>query len=142
MTPVSELVLEIRTFYNMLVERGEDLHAGSGVTLGMRAVLEVLDLRGAMTVPDLARDRRVTRQRIQALVNELLENKLVARRDNPASRRSPLIEVAAAGRRTLAAMQARELRLFRDAGLDVNATDLRRLTRRLQSLREQIEERG
>jgi DNA-binding MarR family transcriptional regulator len=56
----------------------------------------------------MARDRRVTRQRIQSLVDSLLTMELVDRRENARNRRSPLIELTAKGRRTIQSMRKRE----------------------------------
>src|SRR5690348_8726939 len=42
-----------------------------GVTAAMRAVLEALHERGAQTVPQIARSKKVTRQHIQALADKL-----------------------------------------------------------------------
>lgn len=49
------LINEVRVFYQSLVQMGESIHAGSNISLGMRAVLEYLDINGDTTVPDIAR---------------------------------------------------------------------------------------
>ena len=55
-----------------------------------------------------ARARRVTRQRIQTLVNSLQRSHLVKTTSNPASKRSPLITLTDAGSKTILAMRKRE----------------------------------
>ena len=81
--PASELIGEIRVFYNSLVRIGEALHGEADITLGARAVLEFLQNEGAQTVPRIADARRVTRQRIQSIVNELKGQRLVKSVNNP-----------------------------------------------------------
>ena len=90
--------------------------------MGMRAVLEYLDRNGDATVPHIARARRVTRQRIQALVNALMTQDLVEAIDNPASKRSPLITLTQTGATTILDMRKREAR-----EMPVDLSDIRLL---------------
>ena len=106
--PVEHLVNEVRLLYQSLIQLGDQIHAGSNISMGMRAVLEYLDRNGATTVPQMARARRVTRQRIQTLVNTLQQLDLVEALDNPASKRSPLIALTTAGSATIGQMRKRE----------------------------------
>jgi DNA-binding MarR family transcriptional regulator len=85
----------------------------------------------------MARARRVTRQRIQTLVNSLLSLDLLATRKNPASRRSPLIELTDTGRRTIRAMRRREADALR---LPLEARALRQAARTLAAVREAVEQ--
>ena len=101
MKPVEQLINEVRLLYQSLVQFGDAIHAGSNVSMGMRAVMEYLDRNGDATVPQVARARRVSRQRIQTLVNPLLERGLVESISNPASKRSPLITLTKTGAKTI-----------------------------------------
>ena len=103
-----QLINEVRLLYQSLIQIGEEIHQGSNISMGMRAVLEYLDRNGAVTVPQVARARRVTRQRIQTLVNALLAMNLVEHLPNPASRRSPLISLSTTGTATILDMRRRE----------------------------------
>lgn len=137
--PLESLINEVRLFYQSLVQIGDELHADLDISMGMRAVLEYLDRNGDTTVPDIARDRRVTRQRIQTLVNALLERGLVTTRDNPASRRSPLVTLTTAGAETIRAMRRRE-----GDALNVDMADrrIRSAEATLRMLREALERRS
>jgi DNA-binding MarR family transcriptional regulator len=108
MSDVDPLLDEVRLLWHRLVELGQGLHARESVSLGMRAVLEFLLVQGSATVPSIARSRGVTRQHIQALVNELLPRRLVALAPNPAHRRSPLVTLSRSGERAIRRMRARE----------------------------------
>lgn len=112
-THLEELLNEVRLLYQSMVQLGEEVHADSRISMGMRAVLEYLTREGDATVPHMARARRVTRQRMQTLVNALLDLSLVEKRENPESRRSYLITPTAAGRETMRQMRRREGRIFR-----------------------------
>jgi DNA-binding MarR family transcriptional regulator len=137
------LVREIRLSFFALKARAEALHADpAGLTAGHRGVLESLSEGGARTVPALARARPVSRQHIQVLVNRLLELGLVATRQNPASRRSPLIELTPAGRQRFRRMLARERAAFPDNDLPISETRLREAAETLRSLRGVLGEEG
>jgi DNA-binding MarR family transcriptional regulator len=102
------LVDEVRILQHRLVAVAEALHGEAGVTPPMRAVLEYLARRGSTAVPDIARSRGVTRQHIQAIVNDLEAAGLVERQANPAHARSALVELTPAGRHAITAVFARE----------------------------------
>ena len=134
--PVEHLINEVRLLYQSLIQLGDQIHAGSNISMGMRAVLEYLDRNGATTVPQMARTRRVTRQRIQTLVNALQQMDLVAARDNPASKRSPLITLTTAGSATIQQMRKREGELMQVPVADQKILDA---TATLAELRNALE---
>jgi len=77
-----------------------------------RAVLEFLSIHGPTTVPDIARQRGVSRQHIQTIVNELAEHGFTTLQPNPAHRRSHRIELTAAGTAVIDAVVERERSLL------------------------------
>jgi DNA-binding MarR family transcriptional regulator len=133
----NDLLSEIRVFYNALVVIGEKVHEDSDITLGGRAVLEYVLLNGPQTVPRVAEARRVTRQRIQSIVNELKEKKLVEAIKNPASQRSPLIQLSRKGTDLINSMHNREATILKDISLSNN--QLTTLTRQLRKVRTELE---
>lgn len=136
--PLDDLLDQVRLLWHVLVQAAERLHEGERVTLGMRAVLEFLARNGPAAVPEIARRRQVTRQHVQALVNDLLELRLVTLDDNPAHRRSALVRLAPEGRKTIDRMQRRERRFFDDLELDAKPGDLRRAAATLSAVREAL----
>jgi DNA-binding MarR family transcriptional regulator len=136
--PLDDLLDQVRLLWHVMVQAAERLHESERVTLGMRAVLEFLARNGPAPVPEIARRRQVTRQHVQALVNDLLELRLVALDDNPAHRRSALVRLAPEGRKTIDRMQRRERRLFDDLELDAKPDDLRRAAATLSAVREAL----
>ena len=129
---VSEFSNEVRLLYQTMVQFGELLHAGSNISLGMRAVLEYLDRESHATVPHIAQARHVTRQRIQTLVNALLAVELVSLLENPRSKRSPLIEITDAGRTIISQMKEHEAE---QVAVGVSQRRLAEATRTLKAVR-------
>ncbi|MEU4620814.1 MarR family winged helix-turn-helix transcriptional regulator [Actinoplanes sp. NPDC023801] len=82
---------------------------GDGLTVGMRAVLEMLAEQGPLTVPDIADRLDLARQGIQRHVNDLMALGCVESRPNPAHRRSVLIGTTTAGAALFARIRADEL---------------------------------
>ncbi len=58
---------------------------------GGAAILQLLNARGALTVPKIASARGTSRQNIQMVVNRLARKGWVELRPNPAHKRSPLV---------------------------------------------------
>ncbi|MEO9530266.1 MarR family transcriptional regulator [Roseibium sp.] len=103
-----EIIRLIRPVHRRLARAVEAKLEGTGITVGMRAVLEVLQEAGPMSVPDLGRMLFLARQQIQLLVNELEKRGLVDRRPNPAHKRSPLFAMTRAGEVGFGEIRARE----------------------------------
>ena len=112
------------------------------ITLGMRAILEFLSLNGPTSVPNIARSRRVTRQHIQVLVNDLLDEGCVELGANPAHKRSPLVRLTKRGEQTLARMSKRETAVFGDLEIGASDAQLDRTSRTLRRVREALEACG
>jgi len=136
--PVDELLDQVRLLWHVMVRAAEQLHEDEPITLGMRAVMEFLARNGPTAVPDVARGRHVTRQHIQALVNDLLELRLVALVDNPAHRRSALVRLTPEGQKGIERMKRRERQFFDALELKTRADDLRRATAVLSAVREAL----
>lgn len=136
---VGELVEEIYRTYFLFRQVDEGLHGTHETTEAERGPLFVLFGQGSMSVPALARLRTVTRQRMQQIVNRLADMKLVERRDNPASDRSPLYALTARGRKKVMAMLGKERKLFRGLSATVSERRLRTTLSVLREIREAVE---
>jgi len=77
------LTLAVRAAFNRLKALGDSLHGDLEVTTAMRAVMETLSASGAMTVPQIAKLKGVTRQHIQLLTDALCEAGLAVVKENP-----------------------------------------------------------
>ena len=122
---LEKLLNQVRLSYQNAVRIGDRIHADENVSMGMRAVLEFLFRSGPATVPDIARSRHVTRQAVQILANDLLQNRLIRQEDNPAHKRSSLLVLTNRGRELIERMRARESRLYCQAGESLDAGEIR-----------------
>ena len=111
-SPLYEVIWRTRRLFQRLGATGNELHEDSGITASQRAVLEFLSLHEPQTVPQMARERTVTRQHIQVIVNKLLERGLVESTTNPAHNRSSLIRMTSSGRQLFEVIKQREMKLL------------------------------
>ena len=132
------VIRHVRPLHRHLARAVEDRLEGTGVTVGMRAVLERLHDDGAQTVPQIARALLLPRQVVQRLVNAALELELVRAAPNPAHRRSSLIEPTPAGRVAFERIHAREAALLRDVAARMTRADIDACLRVIARLTEEF----
>ncbi|WP_204300787.1 MarR family winged helix-turn-helix transcriptional regulator [Actinoplanes campanulatus] len=111
------------------------------LTVGMRAVLEVLAEQGPLTVPVIGDRLDLARQGIQRHVNDLIDRGLAEPRPNPAHRRSVLIATTPAGAALFARIRAGELArlgtMAAECGIEEITTALRVLAALHRDIREE-----
>ncbi len=93
---------------------------GTGLTVRMRAILEMLHKHGDQTVPDLAARLQIQRQYVQLMVNETLGAGLTEQRPNPRHKRSRLLALTDQGRTMIQAIITRELALIQTIGSELD----------------------
>lgn len=140
--PLRQAILAVRRLFHVLAGTAERAQAGLGVTASMRAVLETLHLRGARTVPQVAREQGVSRQHVQVVVNGLLEAGLVECLDNPDHLRSPLLRLTAAGTRAFEAVRRHEARLLADLAKRIPGADLKVTLKTLNAMESWLNRQG
>ncbi len=134
--PLYRVIWRTRRLFQRIVAEFQPVPGGAPLSLPQRAVLEFLDREDRQTVPDLARNRSVSRQHIQVSVNGLIERGWVESLPNPAHRRSPLIGLTPAGRDRLANAQAIEADMAREISEHFAPEDLATTARTLGQLEE------
>lgn len=82
---------------------------GTGLTVRMRAVLEILAIEGPLAVPALARRLEINRQYVQLMVNETVAAGFAVRQANPGHRRSSLIALTEPGAALIERVRAAEM---------------------------------
>lgn len=109
-----------------------------GLSVGVRAVLNMLREHGPMTVPQMGRAQALSRQFVQRMTNDAAGLGLVGFRPNPAHKKSSLIALTAKGRAAITAVIDRERAALRQAGADLTEDEItaciRVLSRLLHSL--------
>jgi len=128
-----DLTRTLRASFQALRQTSDEMNADLGVTASMRAVMEAI--RDApRTVPDIAREKRVTRQHIQAGVDALAASGLILRQRNPANARSWLIGLSRKGQALFQTIQTREALAMRRLSDGLSAGDLEAAERTLRTL--------
>ena len=111
MNEADELALLVADVYELagaLRASGDRLARRAGQTQARWQVLSVVS-EGAWTVPTIASRLGVTRQAVQRIADDLAEEGSLRYIENPAHRRSPLLEPTTVGRAALAAIGASSL---------------------------------
>lgn len=116
--------------------------AADGLTVGMRAVLEILADHGPATVPAIAERLDLARQGIQRHVNDLVELGLVESRANPAHRRSVLIAPTPAGAARFERIRADELGRLDRMAAECTADEVAAAVKVLQALNRDVRRRA
>ncbi|MFI7669298.1 MarR family winged helix-turn-helix transcriptional regulator [Nocardia sp. NPDC049526] len=129
-----EVFAQIGILYRHVYRRIEQEALPQGLSVGVRAVCELLDVSGPATVPQMGRTLALSRQFVQRMVNDAHAAQLVETRDNPRHQRSPLIALTPEGRAVIAATIAREHAVLRDVGGDLTAADIDNCLRVLHHL--------
>ena len=115
------VIRAVRACFQRLGAAANEMHKDLGVTASMRAVMESLAEGGAQTVPGIARAKSVSRQHIQVIVDALAAAGHVGLRDNPAHKRSPLVELTESGASVYGSVRIREAAALRElAGVLAN----------------------
>ena len=133
------MINETVSLFHRLRIVADQIHHRGEMTGGLRSILRSLDKLGEQTVPQMARARSVTRQHVQALVNQLVKERLVEFIANPAHKRSPLARLTPLGKKTVDAMNRNEAGLLDMADLSVTEKELREAAETLRTVRAYFE---
>jgi DNA-binding MarR family transcriptional regulator len=126
------------SLFHQLKGVAERVHQRGRLTAGKRGILRGIHQLGPQTVPRMARARNVTRQHIQAMVNELIKEGLAEPAYNPAHKRSKLVQLTQAGNRYLDEISRREKALLSSLDLGLEEEDLQRAADVLSRIREAL----
>jgi len=110
----------------------------AGLSVGMRAVLEILAEHGAAPVPTIGDRLDLARQGVQRHVNDLLALGYVESRPNPAHRRSVLIALTPTGAEVIDRVRADELRQLAGLARDCTREEITTAAKVLRSLNRDV----
>lgn len=121
---LAEVYVALGPVYRRVARIVEHDGRSSGLSVGVRNVLDQLRRRGELTVPQLAQEQDLSRQFVQRMVHDARGADLVELVENPAHRRSSLVRITPAGREAIDAVIEREHELMGRVGGNLTATEL------------------
>lgn len=130
---IALLVADIYEAAGALRKSGEAVAKTEGQTQARWQLLSVIS-GDATSVPRAARRLGVSRQGVQRIANNLVDDGLAQWRPNPDHRSSPLLELTATGRRALSSITDRASAAQRSLTADIEADDIRTARSVLQRL--------
>jgi DNA-binding MarR family transcriptional regulator len=135
---LAELMLEVAQCFFRIRAVGQKtglITSWGGGTFGF---LRSLALLGPLTVPQIARMRPTSRQRMQRLADELAAEGIVEFIDNPKHRRSKLVRLTPRGRARYREMNARLLSIASTVGDALSEPDIRKTTEIVRQLSDDV----
>jgi len=136
---IYELVWCTRRLFQQLRDTSDKLLDGTGINTSQRAVLEFLHGNPSQTVSNMAREKTVSRQHIQTVVNNLLKLELVTTKENPAHKSSPLIAITGKGKKLFQKITRKEAKVleamaneFREKDISTSINTLKAINTYLQ----------
>jgi len=138
---VAELMLEVAQCFFRIRAVGQKSGLIAGWGGGTFGFVRSLALLGPLTVPQIARMRPTSRQRMQRLADELAAEGIVEFIDNPKHRRSKLLRLTPKGDTRYREMNARLLSIASTLGAAVSEPDVRNTTEVVRQLSDDVKAR-
>jgi len=136
----TDVVLALFRAHGLVLAAGHRLAGREGLTAARWQVLGAVALAGRpLTVPQIARRMGLTRQAVQATVDQLRRDTLIDISDNPDHRRSPLINLTERGRRKYAALDRQQTTWINELSAGLKIPDLTATARLLHDLSDTLE---
>ena len=128
----------IRRLFRGMSEMATSYLEPLGITAADRAILEFLFTEGNITVPEIAKRYKVSRQHVQVTVNRLQDDGFVLIKTNPSHKRSSLISLSAKGKALFRKIQTRDEKAIKQIFSNI-PIDKQRITREvLQTLLQSV----
>ena len=139
---IAELMLEVAQCFFRIRALGQQAGLVTSWGAGAFGFLRSLAVLGPLTVPQIARMRPTSRQRMQRLADELAAEGLVRFVDNPKHRRSKLVQLTARGKARYAEQNARLLAIAATMGVGLGEAAIRESTEVVRRLSEDVKARA
>jgi DNA-binding MarR family transcriptional regulator len=138
---VAELMLEVAQCFFRIRAVGQKTGFITGWGGGAFGFMRSLALFGPLTVPQIAKMRPTSRQRMQRLADELAAEGLVEFVDNPKHRRSKLVRLTRKGDARYRELNARFLSIASTMGVALSEADIRRTIEIVRQLSDDVKAR-
>src|SRR6266508_1268728 len=139
---IAELMLEVAQCFFRIRALGQKTGLITGWGGGAFGFMRSLALLGPLTVPQIARMRPTSRQRMQRLADELAAAGLVKFIDNPRHRRSKLVQLTPKGDARYRQLNARFLTIASTMGVALSEADIRKTTKIVRQLSDDVKARS
>src|SRR5215469_7564049 len=137
---IADLILDVAQFFFRIRAFGRKAGFMTSWGAGAFGFLRSLALLGPLTVPEIARMRPTSRQRMQRLADELAAAGLVAFTDNPRHRRSKLVRLTRKGDRRYRRLNLQLLAIASGMGAELMETDIRKSIEILRRLIDEMKD--
>ncbi|MFW5829510.1 MAG: hypothetical protein ACOCXA_04545 [Planctomycetota bacterium] len=132
------LTSNVRAFNQAVAAKLDSLHGDNTPSPSLRGFLEQIQSGGRATVPQIAKQRGVSRQHVQKLADLALSQSWVKVEANPRHLRSPFYQLSASGKKVIEGMQKREQDFLDKQKWPVSQKDLSEANRILETLRDAL----
>ena len=139
---IADLMLEVAQFFFRIRAVGQKNGLITGWGGGAFGFMRSIALLGPLTVPQIARMRPTSRQRMQRLADELAVDGFVEFIDNPKHRSSKLVRLTRKGDARYRELSVRFLAIASTMGVDLTEADVRRTTEILRQLSDDVRGRS
>ena len=136
-TDAYQITWLIRRLFRAMAAKAGDYLTDLGVTAAERAVMEFLYPDARLTVPDLARRYKVSRQHIQVTVNRLRERRLITTEHNPRHSRSSFVRLTKQGQHLFVKISARDKKAIEELFAEIPAAEQERTRKTLERVLKQ-----
>ena len=139
---VAQLMLEVAQCFFRIRAVGQKTGLITSWGGGAFGFMRSLALLGPLTVPQIARMRPTSRQRMQRLADELAAEGLVKFIDNPRHRRSKLVQLTRKGDARYRELNARFLVIASTMGVALSEADIRTTTEIVRQVSDDVKARS
>ena len=139
---VTELMLEVAQCFFRIRALGQKTGFITGWGGGAFGFMRSLAVLGPLTVPQIARMRPTSRQRMQRLADELAAEGLVEFVENPRHRRSKLVRLTPKGDARYRELDARLVAIASTMGVALSETDIRKTIEIVRQLSDEAKARA
>src|SRR5215469_7006187 len=139
---VAELMLEVAQCFFRIRAAGQKTGLITSWGGGAFGFMRSLALLGPLTVPQIARMRPTSRQRMQRLADELAAEGLVKFIDNPKHQRSKLVQLTPKGDARYRELDAKLLVIASTLGVALSEADIRKTAEIVRQLSDDVKARS
>ena len=139
---IAELMLEVAQCFFRIRALGQKTELITSWGGGAFGFIRSLALLGPLTVPQIARMRPTSRQRMQRLADELAAEGLVKFIANPKHQRSKLVQLTPKGDARYRELNARFLLIASTIGVSLSEAEIRKTTEIVRQLSDEVKGRA